>query len=744
MARNDPKRGGWPDPWGGRLSVDFESDDDQDPDPPRRSIMARLALTFGLIWAGLAGAAISYSWISDFPDAANLLVYNPGKDITLLDNEGRTIARRGHNQGQVVKLAELPPHVGNAFVAVEDRRFRHHFGIDPWGLGRAMAVNIAARSFVQGGSTITQQLAKNLFLKPERTLKRKLDEAILALYLEYRYTKDEILTLYLNRVYFGAGVYGVEAASDRFFSKTAAELTLTEAAMLAGSVKAPSRYNPAASPEAALARAGLVLGLMAEQSYIGQAQREKAATAKPKIASRSATPGVGYFVDYAVALVPGFAANATERLIVDTTLDLDFQKEAERALETGLAKDGKTLAATQGALVSMALDGAVRALVGGRDYDESQFNRAIDARRQPGSAFKPFVYLAALEFGHRPSDQVVDEPVAIGDWQPENYEGSYAGAMTLAHALARSSNSASVQLTNEVGPDAVARVAHRLGIAGELQVVPSLALGTSEVTPIDLTAGYAAFANGGEGVIPYAIVRIRTETGRVLYERRSSGLGRVIEPRHEADMVAMMRGTVTEGTGRQAGLGTRPVAGKTGTSQAYRDAWFVGFTATHVTGVWIGNDAGTPMKGATGGGLPARIFKAYMLKAEEGLPIIPLIGTGMAPSEERAIASAEPPLFDALLERPRAQAAPVLDAAIALPPIPIQRPTRADVVVESTVAAPQEEVVAGSQQELVPGGQQVIGSPRTAAAGGDAGKVPVERTDAELIDAFEALLNKLF
>jgi penicillin-binding protein 1A len=692
--------------------------------------MARIALTIGLVWAILAGGAVLYTWISDFPDAANLLVYDPGSDVTLVDVQGRTIARRGNDQGQVVALDTLPAYVGNAFVAIEDRRFRYHFGIDPWGLSRAMVANISAGSFVQGGSTLSQQLAKNLFLKPERTLKRKIDEAILALYLEYRYTKDQILTLYLNRVYFGGGVYGIEAAAERFFNKPAKELSLTEAAILAGSVKAPSRYNPEASPEAAMARAGLVLSAMTEQGFIGEAQREKAATTKPKVATRTATPGSGYFVDYAVSLVPSFAGKAQERLIVDTTLDLDFQKAAERALDAGLAKDGKALAAGQGALISMTLGGAVRALVGGRDYDESQFNRAIDAKRQPGSAFKPFVYLAALENGHRPSDEVFDGPVSIGTWQPENYEGAYEGTITLAHALARSSNSASVQLTNEVGADAVARIAHRLGIAGELQAVPSLALGTSELSPLDLTTGYAAFANGGDGVIPYAIVRIRTASGKVLYERKGSGLGRVIEPRHEADMVAMMTSTVTEGTGRAASLGARPVAGKTGTSQDYRDAWFVGFTANHITGVWIGNDSGAPMKRATGGGLPARIFKAYMLKAEEKLPIAPLIGAGLAPPEEPA-----PVLLQV--------DAPVVGLPPDQPVIPEHRPVLiAPPDVASAPPAPpalsREEVVSGAQEQLVPGGRQVVRGEVPAPA------VPAERTDKELIDAFESLLDRLF
>ena len=729
MARNDPILTSWPSGATrrgvGGLNLDYGRDDE--PEPPRRRSMTRLALIIGLTWAFIAGGAVVYSWISDFPDAANLLVYDPGNDITLVDVEGRTIARRGHNQGQVVALDKLPPYVGNAFIAIEDRRFRYHFGIDPWGLGRATVANIAAGSVVQGGSTLTQQLAKNLFLKPERTLKRKFDEAILAIYLESRYTKDEILTLYLNRVYFGAGVYGIEAAAERFFSKSAGELTLTEAAILAGSVKAPSRYNPDASPDAAMARAGIVLGAMAEEGYVGEAQREKASIAKPKIATRTATPGAGYFVDYAVSLVPGFVKNAKERLIVDTTLDLTMQAAAERALEAGLAKDGKALAATQGALVSMTLDGAVRALVGGRDYDESQFNRAVDARRQPGSAFKPFVYLAALEYGHRPSDEVFDGPITIGDWQPENYEGSYEGSITLAHALARSSNSASVQLTNEVGAAAVARVAHRLGIAGELQAVPSLALGTSEVTPLDLTTGYAAFANGGDGVIPHFIVRIRSESGKVLYQRKGSGLGRVIEPRHEADMVAMMTGTVTQGTGRGAALGARPVAGKTGTSQSYRDAWFVGFTAEHVTGVWIGNDAGTPMKRATGGGLPARIFKAYMTKAEEKRPIVPLIGAGMAPPEEPVpvLLQVDAPVTDIPLDLP-AIVAPEQPAVPVAPPV------------ETVIAPPREEVVPGVVQELVSGGRQVVQGEQPAPA------IAPERSDAELIDAFDALLKKLF
>jgi penicillin-binding protein 1A len=594
--------------------------------PKRRNRWAlRLSLTIGAIWAILAGALISH-WVAEIPDSANLLSYDPGNDITLLDAKGRLIARRGLVRSAAIGVGELPAYVGNAFIAVEDRRFRSHFGIDIRGLGRALVTDIKAASFVQGGSTLTQQLAKNLFLKPDRTLKRKIEEAILALLLERRYSKDQILTLYLNHVYFGAGVYGIEAASERFYNKPARDLSLIEAAELAGSVKAPSRYNPAADPEASFERAQVVLAAMEDSGFIDAKARFAAARVRPQIARATATPDSGYFVDYALSLIPGFVGKPAERLIVETTLDLDLEHAAERALDDGLSKTGVKLAASQGALVAMAPDGAVRALVGGQSYDDSPFDRATEARRQPGSAFKPFVYLAALEHGHLPSDTVFDGPVAIGKWHPDNYEGEYEGRITLAHALAHSSNSAAVQLTNEVGPDTVVSVAHRLGIAAPLHAVPSIALGTSEVSPLDLVGGYAAFANGGDGVIPYVIVRIRTASGRVLYQRKGAGLGRVIDEENEGEMTQMMMGTVTEGTGKAAALDNREVAGKTGTSQDYRDAWFIGFTAEYVCGVWIGNDDGKPMKRAVGGGLPAAIFKTFMTRAEDGIEPQPLPG----------------------------------------------------------------------------------------------------------------------
>ena len=602
------------------------------PKPKNRRL--RTTLIVAAAWLLVAGAILFAHWFSDLPNTANLFAYEPGNDVTVLDAKGRMIARRGLTQGESIKVGALPPYVGNAFIAVEDRRFRAHWGIDPWGLMRAAYTDWREGAYVQGGSTLTQQLAKNLFLKPDRTFERKIEEAILAVYLETRYSKDEILTLYLNRVYFGAGVYGIEAASERFFGKPARQLTLPEAAILAGSVKAPSRYNPEASPKASFARASLVLEAMEEQNFIDAKQRKEATASHPKIAHSFATPGAGYFVDFVISQIPQFVGKPKERLIVETTMDVDVQKLAEFALTRALDKDGPRLGASQGALVAMAPDGALRALVGGRSYDDSTFNRATDAMRQPGSAFKPFVYLTALEHGHHPSDEVFDGPVTIGNWKPGNYEGEYEGNITLAHALAHSSNSASVQLTNEVGPAEVVRVAHRLGIADELHAVPSLALGTSEVTPLELTAGYAAFANGGIGVVPYGIVSVRTASGKMLYQRKDSGIGRVMSPENNAEMTDMMIGTVAEGTGRAAALRDRPVAGKTGTSQDYRDAWFVGFSADYVTGVWIGNDNGNSMKKATGGGLPARIFKAFMDDAERNLPPRPLVGTTLFSEDE--------------------------------------------------------------------------------------------------------------
>lgn len=596
----------------------------------------RIALIVGGLWVAVVIVGMFSYWISELPSTETVFVYQPAKDITVVDAKGRMIARRGLTQGASIPVGQLPTYVGNAFIAIEDRRFRSHFGIDPIGLIRAAFVDATHGEYVQGGSTLTQQLAKNLFLTPDRTFRRKIEEAILAVLLETRYSKDQILTFYLNRVYFGAGVYGIEAASERYFNKPAQQLTLPEAAVLAGIVKAPSRYNPQNSPQAALARSSVVLAAMEESQFIDRAGRIRAEKVRPKFAHSFATPGAGYFVDYVISQVPSLVPSANERLIVETTLDLDLQRNAENAVIGGLTRDGRKLNASEAALVSVSEDGAVRALVGGTSYDESEFDRAVDAKRQPGSAFKPFVYLAALEHGHRPTDEVEDGPVAIGTWHPGNYEGEYEGSITLARALAHSSNSAAVQLTNEVGAGEVASIAHRLGVAAQLNPVPSLALGTSEVTPLELTEAYVPFANGGYHTTPYAIVRVRTASGRTLYQHDGGDPVRVMTPENDAFMTQMMQGTVKDGTGTSAALPGYDVAGKTGTSQDYRDAWFVGFTADYVTGVWVGNDNGSPMKKATGGGLPSRIFKTYMQRAERGHPPRELVGLTL-------FAEAEPP-----------------------------------------------------------------------------------------------------
>jgi len=595
------------------------------------------------IWGIILGSVLCFHWISELPDTTGLLNKGPSRDITILDDKGRLIARRGLTQGAMVQLSQLPSYIPNAFIAIEDRRFREHFGLDPIGMVRAAAENISAGHVVQGGSTLTQQLAKNLFLEPKRTFDRKGQEALLALYLESRYTKDQILALYLNRVYFGAGVYGIEAAAERFFGKSANEITIPEAAMLAGSVKAPARFNPLADPDASVERASTVLQAMQDAGFITEQQRKDAQATRPRIVRDTSTPDSGYFADWVIARIPGFVGDVTEPIVVETTFDLDTQIKAERAIESGLAREGRGLHASEAALVAMTPDGAVRAMVGGRNYADSPFNRATDALRQPGSAFKPFVYLTAFEHGRKPDDEMNDGPIDIHGWQPSDYEGRFEGMISLTRAFAKSSNSVAAQLTSEVGSGAVARTAHRLGIVSELDAVPALALGTSSVTPLELTTAYAPFANGGNGVIAYGIVRIRTKPGQVLYARTGSGVGSVMSAENDTQMTHLMVETVATGTGKAARLDERPTAGKTGTTQDFHDAWFMGFTADLVCGVWIGNDNNAPMVRATGGGLPAHIFKSFMEAAEKNVPVKPLAGLADEPAADAGGTTTPPP-----------------------------------------------------------------------------------------------------
>jgi penicillin-binding protein 1A len=610
------------------------ADDSPAPRRPRRKRAWPYVVSLLLAWGLIFGGVFFSRFLSSLPDVGTLLTHEPSKDITLLDDKGRMIARRGLTHGSMVPVEQLPRYVPDAFIAIEDRRFRDHLGLDPIGLARAATENMSVGHVVQGGSTLTQQLAKNLFLDPKRTMERKAQEAMLALYLESRYSKDQILTLYLNRVYFGAGAFGIEAAAERFFGKHASELTLPEAAMLAGSVKAPGKYNPLTDPDASAARAQIVLRAMQDTGAIDERTRLAAEATRPHVMRGSGRTGGGYFTDWVVSQVEGYVGETGEPVVVETSLDLDLQAHAERAMAAGLADQGEKLNAGQGALVAMTPDGAVRAMVGGRSYEQSPYNRATDALRQPGSAFKPFVYLTALEHGHSPGDVMNDAPVDIHGWKPDDYEGKYEGEITLTRAFAKSSNSIAAQLTAQVGPRAVAITARRLGITSPLDLNASLALGTSSVTPLELTAAYVPFANGGEGVIPFGIQRIRTASGRVLWRRSGSGPGQVMSRANAAAMTGLMVETVSTGTGKAARLADRPSAGKTGTTQDFHDAWFVGFSADLVCGVWIGNDNNAPMLHATGGGLPAHIFKSFMESAEAGLPARPLAGATVVAAQQ--------------------------------------------------------------------------------------------------------------
>jgi len=604
----------------------------------RRGPLARLAywtLVLGL-WAVIGGVATIAIVASTLPPIQSLEVPKRPPTVEIVGLDGRPLVSRGEMSGTDVPITELPPYLPRAFIAIEDRRFFSHHGVDPIGLGRAVVANALRRGVSQGGSTITQQLAKNLFLTQERTLWRKLQELVLALWLERKLGKAQILELYLNRVYFGSGAYGVEAAAQRYFGKSARQVKVAEAAMLAGLVKSPSRLAPSRNPNGAERRAQAVLAAMAELGFITETAA-KVALAQPAHAVKPAGAGsVNYVADWIMDVLDDLVGRLEQDLVVETSIDPVLQATAEKALVEELALKGLKLDVAQGALVAMTPDGAVRALVGGRNYAESQFNRAVAAKRQPGSAFKPFVYLTALERGLTPETVREDKPIALKGWKPENYSRDYHGAVTLTQALALSLNTVSVRLTLEFGPVAVAKTAYRLGIASKLEANPSLALGTSEVSLIELVTAYAPFANGGDAVLAHVVERVRTHAGKMLFERAPQNLGRIIEPRTVAMMNAMMRETLRIGTAQKAQLPGWPAAGKTGTSQDFRDAWFVGYTSHLVAGVWLGNDDSSPTRKATGGGLPVEIWSRFMRAAHQGAPVAGLPGS--APSFAAAIA----------------------------------------------------------------------------------------------------------
>lgn len=605
------------------------------------------ALTAGfaatVILAGIIGG-VFWRWaFSDMPALPeNLSVLADTRrehSITLLDMNGAVIDVRGPLYGSPVELDDLPDHVRQAFIAIEDRRFYDHSGVDFRGTLRAVFTNLRAGATVQGGSTITMQLVKNLVLTPERSMRRKIQEMRLAWQLERRLSKDEILQLYLNRIYFGARAYGIEAAARRYFQKSAAELTLAEAAMLAALPKAPSRLDPTSNLAAARERAAIVLAAMEEAGFI-TAEERAGAEANPAapIAPEPETyrdPAVfGFIFDQAVQLAEAELGELPADAIIQVTIDPALQETAHRTLTTRMDAESEAQGAGEAALLAMTPDGAVRAMVGGRDYLQSQYNRAARARRQPGSAFKPIVYLAAIEEGASPFSVYYDEPVDLEGWQPQNFGGTYRGRVTLQEALRRSINTVSAQIIDEIGPETVVDMAARLGIETELPALPALSLGAVEVTLQELTAAYATIANSGERHPARLLERVTNSRGDILWEPAPAEPEQVVEEADALTLSTMMQDIVLSGTGVAARLPERPTAGKTGTSQSFRDAWFLGFSADYIAGVWVGNDDDTPTNDVTGGGLPARIWRDFMIAAHDGLPVRPLAAP--APRERSA------------------------------------------------------------------------------------------------------------
>ncbi|HEX3972043.1 MAG TPA: PBP1A family penicillin-binding protein [Stellaceae bacterium] len=588
-------------------------------------------LLLAAMWCFIAGMGVIGFFALTLPDTGDLSMAQRKPSITLLANDGTMIATYGDLFGEPLRLNEMPKYLPAAVIATEDRRFYSHFGIDPVGLIRAAFVNMRAGHVVQGGSTITQQLAKNLFLSPDRTFTRKIQEALLAIWLEHKFSKQQILEIYLNRVYLGAGTYGVDAAAHRYFGKSARDVSLYEAAVIAGLLRAPSRFSPANDKARAAQRAQQVLANMADAGFISTAQAQAAATQKTQLAKTpSLSRGSRYFSDWIVDQIDGFSGTQDRDLVVTTTLDPKMQQVGEKVISDSLDANGEKDEVGQGALVAMTPDGAIRAMVGGDDYADSQFNRATQALRQPGSSFKPIVYLTAVERGLRPGDHFIDQPIRIGKWEPHNFENKYRGDVTVSEAVAESLNSVAAQVVQRVGVSNVIATARKLGITADLASDASIALGTSEVSLIELTAAYAPFASGGIGAWPYGIVEIRDAHGGLIYRRDGSGPGRVIDPANVAIMNQLLTGVVAYGTGKAAKL-DRPVGGKTGTTQDSRDALFVGYTADLVCGVWFGNDDDSPMRKVTGGTLPAHAWHDFMAVATRGMPIKPLPGEG-APS----------------------------------------------------------------------------------------------------------------
>lgn len=586
--------------------------------PPVKAILYWL-MVFA-VWAVIFAVGFIAFFSLDLPDTSSLYKTDRAPSITYLDRSGALVAVRGSQFAPPVDIDELPDYVPAAFIAIEDRRFYHHFGFDPIGVGRALIRNATRKegANLAGGSTITQQLARNLFLSNDQNVKRKVQELILSVWLEMKFTKKQILALYLNRVWFGGGATGIEAAAQRYFNKPAKDLTIGEAAMLAGMMKGPSRYSPLSDKDRAIRRTEIVLNEMVEAKVITPEQRADVFKTGIKVSRTLATEHAQYYVDWLQSEIGQMIdlSQLKDDIIVETTLDLPIQTDAERAVKAMMERDVKKKV-EQAALVSIDGEGRVRALIGGVSYSDSQFNRAIDAKRQAGSAFKPFVYLTAMESGQfRPDTPVVDEPVTIDGWTPANYTNKYLGDITLTTALAQSINTVAARLADQVGRSNVAATARRLGITSKINTDPAMALGTADVTPLEMARAYVPFSNGGYKVAPYGIVRIRTTKGKVLYQHSAAdSRALVINNPALGYMNQMMREVVRSGTGSGVRLSQFDIAGKTGTTSDYRDAWFVGYTGGFTTAVWVGRDNNSQMAKVTGGGTPAAIWREYMSRA---------------------------------------------------------------------------------------------------------------------------------
>ena len=600
----------------------------EDKAPRKRYLVGRIKNTvlrrslIGLSLGALLGFGLALGWIGycavDMPDTAPLFSPKRTPEIVVLDRHGREIERTGGTGITPVKLDTMPPALVQALIATEDKRFYHHFGFDPAGLARAAIANAKAGHVVQGGSTLTQQLAKNLFLTRDQTMKRKTQEIMLAVWLEVKMGKKQILETYLSRVYFGGGAVGIESGAERYFHKPARELAPREAAFLVGLLKAPNLYNPLKNPKASAERTAFVLGRMYLQNYLDADGYRKAMTAPIDIEpmARRKNAGAGYFADWILARMDKKIGAPKTDITIQTTLDLDLQKQAEHAVAAGVDVRRN---AQQAALLSFDGSGAVLAMVGGVDYRHSGYNRAVAARRQPGSSFKPFVYLAALIDGHTPWEVYTDAPIDIDGWQPGNYSNTYRGDITLQDALAHSVNTIAVQLAEQVGREKVVATADRMGLKG-LKPYASLALGAQEVSLYDLAAAYIPFANWGFAVQPYGIDSIFTKDGRLLYENTPAPKARILSQQVLREENLMLKSVVERGTGRAARINGVDIAGKTGTTDDYRDAWFLGYSPDIVTGVWVGNDDNSKMARVTGGSIPAHIWHDYMQAVLQDLP----------------------------------------------------------------------------------------------------------------------------